>query len=119
MTILQLWGWLALIAVVMIGALMWLGKRSKSEEVRDVPKTVNPGAIRIKKFNFDDPNDTGRFFAILYADNGQEVARSERYAKKSSAWNWAKKLKIWSNTDDVEEQLSPPVGRDEATGGRQ
>ena len=119
MTILQLWGWLALIAVVMTGALMWIGKRREPEDVRDVPKTVNPGAISIRKYDFDDPTDTGRFFAVLYADNGKEVARSERYANKSSAWNWAKRLKIWADTDDVKEQLSPPVGPDEATSGRQ
>ena len=119
MTILQFWGCLTLIAVVMIGTLMWIGKRREQEQVSDVPKTVNPGAIIIKKYDFDDPTDTGRFFAVLYADNGKEVARSERYANKSSAWNWADRLKIWANTDNVREQLSPPVGSDEATSGRQ
>ena len=121
MTLFQFFGWLVLIAVVATGALMLIGKRREPEEETDMPRVIDPvrkARFEVRKYDHDDPTDKGRFFAMLFAGNGQEIARSERYVNVAGARKWPDRIRRWAQIAPETEDIENLVSQDDAASGR-
>ena len=111
MTLYELFWWLALVAVLAIGAgLFCMGRKE-----RKVPSIGNKDRFEIRKYDHDDPSgkDKGRFFARLFAGNDKEIARSERYVNVADARKWPDRIRRWSKTEAEIEDLDNLVGPDD------